>query len=339
MSFIGKRKGKKRALHLPGEIVDVRGKGPFQIFIDRIMAGGRLCFVESNVKMKNGLVWIVIAPAEDSNEGMVLSKIEAIGEREVSAVFESKDGSFMKAEVILDNRGRAKNLATSGYYRFSLMEPERFFSAYERKSIPSGEKGKSEPDETGRERIELFTNLSSIRAGEKVLDSATGIKGYLQSFVAKDCFLVCLNISTPILERTREWLDSESACFVRYDADIGFPFKEGCFDVIIVDALLEYTRDPPSVLRRCRGIIKRGGRLLLLEPIKSVDIDFYPQDLWELALWRPLHDKGFSRKTFEKVLNEEGFELIERRDMEFVYPIFREERFSQSAAVYKKLFI
>jgi hypothetical protein len=53
----------------------------------------------------------------------------------------------------------------------------------------------------------------------------------------------------------------------------------------------------------------------------------------------PVFDKGFSRENFEGILTDLEFECIERKTMEFVYPLFLEERFFQSVAVVKKLFI
>ncbi|MFQ5800666.1 MAG: class I SAM-dependent methyltransferase, partial [Candidatus Hydrothermarchaeales archaeon] len=325
---------------------EVRGVGPFTVRVEKSRAGGTLCVLETDKKIEKGPVWIVIAPLEGNivkgKKGavMTLTKIKEKDKRGIMAVFESQKGSHKRAEVILDNRGRARNLEAGESYTFAIMEPESFFQAYERKSIPAGGGGRSEPDEVGKKRIEFFTELSEAKEGDFILDCATGIKGYLKHFTVRGGRLVCLNISTPILEKTKEWLSYEGAHFIRYDADLGFPFKDESFDAVVVDALLEYTKDPQSVLKRCAALTRPGGRLLLLEPATSEALlDFYPQDLWEVALWRPANDRKFSRENFEDVLKGEGFELAQREITEFVYPLFSQQRFSQGVAVFKKIFI
>jgi hypothetical protein len=67
-----------------------------------------------------------------------------------------------------------------------------------------------------------------------------------------------------------------------------------------------------------------------LEPVESQNSpEFYPQDLWEIALWRPIVDNEFSSQHFEEILKDVGFKLIERGEMEFEYDIFSKMRFSQ----------
>jgi SAM-dependent methyltransferase len=301
LSSIGKRKGKRKALHIQGEIRSISGEGPYYVEIEKSRVGGFLCSVESAKRGKLGNVWITIAPLKDENvkressEFMTLTNIKTRGEREIVAVFESDKGRYSKAEVILDNRGRAKKLEVGGEYSFSILKPREYFDAYERKSVPSGARGKSEPEEFGRRRMELIKKFSSSAAPCLVLDTATGLKDYLKNLSLNGCKIICLNFSNRILERTRKWMNSDNAHFVKYDADTGFPLKTGFFDLVIVDALLEYTKKPTEVLQQCSTLLKEGGSLILLEPVESQNSpEFYPQDLWEIALWRPIVDNTFA---------------------------------------------
>ncbi|RMF91383.1 MAG: methyltransferase domain-containing protein [Methanobacteriota archaeon] len=341
------RRGRKRAVHTFGEVTGVEGAGPFIVRIEKSIVGGVLCIVESNMRIREGPVWIAVAPLKGGKAmgrgggaAMTLSEVKDMDGGELTCVFRSEKGPYKWAEIRLDNRGRARNLEAGEEYLFSLMEPERFFAAYERRSIPAGWAGRSEPDEVGQRRMRLFAELSGAKEGQRILDCATGVKGYLRDFAARGCMLVCLNISLPILRRTREWLDYGTASFVRYDADLGMPFKEGSFHVVIADALLEYMRSPVSVLGEAAGLVRPGGRLLLLEPVEmGPGPDFYPQDLWEAALWRPVYDSAFSRETFEGLLTGQGFQLIERRTMRFAYPPVGRENIAQGVAAFEKIFI
>ncbi|MEE8402550.1 MAG: hypothetical protein V3R93_02240, partial [Candidatus Hydrothermarchaeaceae archaeon] len=82
-------------------------------------------------------------------------------------------------------------------------------------------------------------------------------------------------------------------------------------------------------------LVKKDGELLLLGPIKSTVQDFYPQDLWEIALWRPRHDPFFNDRCMEETLKEKGFEIIEKREMRFRYPIYGPEEFCQSIVKFR----
>jgi ubiquinone/menaquinone biosynthesis C-methylase UbiE len=343
---IGLRKGKRKSLHIPGSVTEVRGRKASSVNIEKLGGGGALCRLVTDKSLREGPVWIAISPlirdGATRKEGSVvtLDKIQNRSQTEIVAIFKSREGVIKKAELVFDNRGRAKNLEVGDSYGFSLLTPREFYSAYERRSIPVNKGSRSESGEIGKKRIDLIKGLVDARDGERILDCATGIKDYLKSIASKDSRIVCLNISIPMLERARAWLDYADADFVRYDADLGLPFKDNSFDTVMLDALLEYTEEPKAVLGDCSALVKSGGKLLLLEPVESENLpEFYPQDLWELALWRPTHDKGFSKKNLEETLKKQNFELVQRIDFRFSHRIFTNENFFQSVAVFKKVFI
>lgn len=343
------RRGKRRAIHTFGEVVSVSRGKPYRIEIKRLLSDKRLCTIQSEKYPERGVVWMVIVPFSEelsrSEKGRPYMIAElantTIKEGEMIATFDSIDGNA-KVEIYLDDRGRARNLIVGREYIFDIMDRREFFEVYERGSIPVGIKGKrSEPDKLGDERIRNFIQISNVREGQKALDMATGIKDYLGHFLEKGCYTICANISVSILKRTRGAIGNKNAAFVAYDVEKGFPFKNETFDVVVCDALLEYVSRPHEVLKRTFHLIKRGGRLLLLEPIKpSTKIpDFYPQNLWEIALWRPIYDPYFNEDCVEETLKEMGFDIVEKRAMRFTYPIYDEEQFSQSVLSLQKPFI
>jgi len=343
LTSIGLRRGKKKAIHLPANI-QFSGENTFKCQLTRLFSNEPFGTLESNKKFPEGHVWISISPMKNTenrkSQGVVrLLEIKQKGEDEVEAFFYSKSGPIKRLNLKLDNRGRALGLKPGEEYLVRILSSEEFFSAYETKSIPLKGMGRAEPDNLGLWRLENFQELALAGDGSLVLDCATGLKGYLKEFLKNGSQLFCLNYSTPMLKRTREWLDTGTAHMVRYDADRGFPFKSECFDVVLMDAFLEYVKDPKFVLEACSDLLKPGGRLLLLEPVYSPKTPkkFYPQDLWEYALWRPIQDNKFSSEEFEQILVGAGLGLVERRTNEFLYPLFTEAPFSQSIGVYTHL--
>ena len=253
-----------------------------------------------------------------------------VKERQIFASFRSIKGRDF-FDIILDDRGRARNLKVGEEYILDLIDKKQFFERYERGSIPVGKGGRSEPDRLGALRMRNIIELSNIKEGQRVLDTATGIKEYLNRLSETGCNLTCLNISPTILKRTRDAIEGRPG-FVSCDVETGLPFKDESFELVICDALLEYLSEPERFLKRVSDLIKSGGRLLLLAPTKSLEniSDFYPQDLWEIALWRPLYDRYFNEDNVKKILEDNGLKVVEKRSMKFKYPIYDEEGFSQS---------
>lgn len=332
MQEMGMRKGKKKAIHTFGEVARIVGEGPYRTEIYKAFRGEMLCTVLSREVLGDGLVYIAIAPGEP---GMELVELKKEG-NQLIARFESEDGPIKQSQITLDNRGRAKNLEEGKEYLFNVFTKKQFFDRYEKRSIPVGKGKRSEPDKTGEERIANFLELADARKGDMVLDTATGIKEYLKHFSKAGARLTCLNISPSILKRTRDWLGDEDANFVAYDIEEGLPFKYHTFDLVICDALLEYVADCHEAIAQSSGLVKKGGRLMILEPAKSTVSDFYPQDLFEIALWRPRHDPLFNKRCMEETMRARKFELVESREMRFSYPIFEKEEFCQSIAKFQK---
>lgn len=335
------RKGKRKAIHTFGEVSDVSGDRLYRIEIKKVYSSEPLCTITSEERIGGGLVYIAIAPFAEELAGrgkpMRLSDLRTEG-NQISAIFESPKGRIKRAEIRLDDRGRAKNLEPGKEYLFGVFKKRRFFEMYERDSVPAGRGKRSEAAEIGKGRIKNFTEMAEVKRGDRVLDTATGIKDYLKHFSGQGCSITCLNISPSMLRRTREWLGGR-ASFVAYDIEKGLPFRYGTFDAVICDALLEYVTDCHEALGQVSTLVRKGGSLLLLEPVKSTVRNFYPQDLWEVALWRPHHDPFFNDRCMEETLKEEGFEIQEKREMRFRYPIYKQEEFCQSVVKFQKIYI
>ncbi|MEE8168733.1 MAG: methyltransferase domain-containing protein [Candidatus Hydrothermarchaeales archaeon] len=324
---IGMRRGKRRAIHVLGEVHDASKE---KVEVKKLYSDEWLCSIHGEHEIKEGLTWVSIVPTEGVARGAVRLMELKRGRKELLALFErEKGGKSKKVEIKLDDRGRAKKLRVGEEYFVDLLSRKAFFERYERMSIAVGKGKRSEPNRIGEARIENFREMIDVQKGTS-FDVATGIKEYLR-ILSKEGFTALGNISPSILSRTRDWLKSGSVGCIVYDAEAGFPFRDGSLDLVVCDAFLEYVLKPLKVLQELSRKLKRGGRLLLLEPLKPLSNveEFYPQDLWEVALWRPLHDPSFNAEIVEGVLENIGFKVEDRRKMEFEYPIYRNERFRQ----------
>jgi|Deesub1362A_J573_1020465.scaffolds.fasta_scaffold00115_26 ubiquinone/menaquinone biosynthesis C-methylase UbiE len=329
MQRIGLRKGRKRAIHTFGQC----RKTNYGYEIKKLFSEGILCKLHTSNELREGFCWVVIRPYLGSGSPFTLSYLEK-SDRTIIAVFEKNKEKY---EVFLDNRGRARNLTKNRGYLIEFIPRKKFYNLYEQ--MPLGKGNISEPFELREERIKNFLELGKTTRELLVLDASTGIKEYLRYYDKKGS-LTCLNISMEILKRTKEWLRSSSASFIAYDAEVGFPFKEEAFDLVVCDALLEYVSNPQEVLADACRVVKKGGTMIILEPITSrYKEDFYPQDLWEIALWRPQYDPNFNSTCIEITLGKKGMKQIEKREMTFYYDIYDKVEFRQGILKVQKSFI
>lgn len=94
-------------------------------------------------------------------------------------------------------------------------------------------------------------------------------------------------------------------------ADIRFP--EEYFDYVHVNNVLEHVRNPVTVLRECRRILKRDGIFHLSVPNGRVDsrdlIDFYGEEKLP-ARSKHGHIFFFHERTLKRLFDEIGFDVI-----------------------------
>ena len=83
----------------------------------------------------------------------------------------------------------------------------------------------------------------------------------------------------------------------------------GPFDVVSAFDLIEHVPDPRGFLRRCRGLLKPGGAIMISTPDTGHVLRFLMRSRWPML--QPMqHLFLFSRQAMERALAAEGFENI-----------------------------
>ncbi len=84
---------------------------------------------------------------------------------------------------------------------------------------------------------------------------------------------------------------------------------KGLFDVVSAFDLIEHVHDPRAFLRRCAGLLKPGGVLLVSTPDTGHFLRFLMGSRWPML--QPMqHLSLFSRKALAGALRAEGFEVV-----------------------------
>jgi demethylmenaquinone methyltransferase/2-methoxy-6-polyprenyl-1,4-benzoquinol methylase len=107
------------------------------------------------------------------------------------------------------------------------------------------------------------------RAGERVLDVATGTGMVAFALARSGCEVVGLDQSEEMLAGARAKLEREPALaarvgFVRGEAE-HLPFPDAHFDALSFTYLLRYVDDRVATLKELARVVKPGGRIGMLE--------------------------------------------------------------------------
>jgi ubiquinone/menaquinone biosynthesis C-methylase UbiE len=95
--------------------------------------------------------------------------------------------------------------------------------------------------------------------------------------------------------------NSQQALLVRLDAQ-RLPFKDSCFDVVLLFEAIYYLPSPPAVLQECRRVLRRPGTLVICSVNREWS-GFSPSALScgyfsALELRQLLHDNGFEAEIY-----------------------------------------
>ena len=119
-------------------------------------------------------------------------------------------------------------------------------------------------------------SLTGVRAGQKVLDIAGGTGDLAKAFskeVGRTGHVVLSDINEAMLEVGRDRLlnaGCSNVDFVLANAETLEPFPDESFDLVTISFGLRNVTDKDAALRSMYRVLKKGGRLLVLEFSKPV---------------------------------------------------------------------
>ena len=120
----------------------------------------------------------------------------------------------------------------------------------------------------GMHRLWKFfaVQVARVHAGERVLDVASGSGDLARAFAARGAEVCMSDINGPMLARGRDRLVDAGHLVpaIRCDAE-RLPFRDGAFDCVTVGFGLRNMTHKDRALAEMTRVLKKGGRLLVLE--------------------------------------------------------------------------
>ena len=159
--------------------------------------------------------------------------------------------------------------------------------------------------------------LELIGSNKRVLDVGCDT-GYLgRVLMARGCTVSGVEMNDVAAAEAAQYLERVFVADLE-SADLVTEFGEGTFDVVVFGDVLEHLRDPLTVLRRARPLLRSGGYVVISTPnIAHGDV--------RLALLRgtfnysktgildDTHLRFFTRDTLVQFLHDAGFVLTDLR--------------------------
>jgi len=155
--------------------------------------------------------------------------------------------------------------------------------------------------------------VSLVQRTGLVLDNGCGV-GYLVE-IPPSSDIVGIDISIGMLDKAKRRLEK-----IVYGDSQSLPFKDETFDVIICRALLHHLPDPDKGINEMRRVLKKGGEIVVSEPIKSILSSIPRKMVKECSHFSDLH-KDFSDKVLIEMLRDR-FSITDVKYFGYIaYPI------------------
>ena len=109
--------------------------------------------------------------------------------------------------------------------------------------------------------------LTLIPDSDRLLDVGTGTGRVLELLAPRICQGLGVDASKAMLALARTRLSGEqfAHCAVRQADMYRLPLANAAFDTVVLQMVLHYAEDPPGVIAEAARVLRRGGRLIVID--------------------------------------------------------------------------
>lgn len=170
----------------------------------------------------------------------------------------------------------------------------------------------------------------SARPGERVLDLGCGPADGAAWLRARGVNAIGLDYSAGMLATAKK-VKSLRGRLTRGDAG-RLPFASGAFDHLVCTNSFHHYPDHRGALGEMRRVLRPGGRLLLVDPLKATLGAFLAIDVGERLLFRLAEVRTFTLEDWPRLLREAGFRAATVRRGSVLSPVAFAEVFVDATA-------
>lgn len=183
------------------------------------------------------------------------------------------------------------------------------------------------------QRVE-FLKLINIEKGERVLDVGTG-PGFLAQSIAESVGRlgsVCgVDISEYLLSVARSENKNKPYIEFVYGDATNLPYPDEDFDTVVCTQVLEYVPDVDTALIEFHRVLRKGGKLALLDTDWGSIVWHTPDQVRMnriLSAWEGHAANSFLPRTLAARMVHQGFQITEQKIIPIYNPSFESETYS-----------
>jgi ubiquinone/menaquinone biosynthesis C-methylase UbiE len=180
----------------------------------------------------------------------------------------------------------------------------------------------------------VFLNELNIKPGERVLDVGSG-PGFLARAIAElvgKLGSVCgVDVSEFLLNVARAQTTDQSGIEFVYGDVTKLPYPDEDFDTVVCTQVLEYVPDVDAALAEIHRVIKKGGRIALLDTDWDSMIWYssnYVRMKKILTAWETHAADPFLPRTLAKRMERVGFQIEARKIIPLYNPQYDPDTYS-----------
>lgn len=165
----------------------------------------------------------------------------------------------------------------------------------------------------------IMRNAISISSkGDLVLDVGCGPGSYLIALSkrGRNCYGIDPLRDVSLVEARKRAVEEEVDVFLCQGVGEFLPFESSAFDVMLSLSTLQHVGDQRMTLREIRRVLKDEGLLLVSVPtVKNIGT------LFRKAETPSYFTMGFDIRSFEKILVDSGFRILDMKGCGFFPPL------------------
>ena len=147
-------------------------------------------------------------------------------------------------------------------------------------------------------------------AGRRVLEVGAGSGRDTLALAREGALAMVVDYAPMSLELVQRQAREQgvAVALVRADA-LAMPFRDGAFDVVFHQGLLEHFRDPRPLLSECSRVTGRGGRMVVDVPQTFHPYTLMKQTLIAIDRWFAGWERQFTPAELERCVRESGLSV------------------------------
>ena len=160
-----------------------------------------------------------------------------------------------------------------------------------------------------RRRMQFISRMVPASGVSRLLDAGCGTGELSGNLVNRGFNVIALDLGFESIHRAHAKYSKENINIPFVQGDVyRLPYKDGCFDAVVISEILEHLEKPQDALREAARILRPGGHIIVSTPYReSLRFTLCIHCNKKTPITAHLH--SFDEKILKTMLNQAGFSV------------------------------